>query len=179
MTDVTLRERFSTRPVHLAIWSVPGTLDEPTPIEEGDAAMPVRTSDAQWNGTLREGEGTMRFGGGAFEGQYNFGSRFEEGTGTNPEELIAAAHAGCFSMALSGDLGKAGYTPTSVRTSAKVHVEKQETGFAITRIELNSKADVPGIDPDEFQKVAEGTRTGCPVSRALASVPIELTATLV
>ncbi|MBA3690791.1 MAG: OsmC family protein [Actinobacteria bacterium] len=141
--------------------------------------MPVRTSEAEWKGTLREGAGTMRFGGGAFEGQYNFGSRFEEGEGTNPEELIAAAHAGCYSMALSGDLGKAGYTPTSVRTSARVHVEKGDSGFAITLIELVTEADVPGIDAEEFQTLAEGTKTGCPVSKALASVPIELTATLV
>ena len=140
--------------------------------------MPIRTSDAQWKGTLQEGEGTMRFGGGAFEGQYNFGSRFEEGTGTNPEELIAAAHAGCYSMALSGDLGKAGHTPTFVRTTAQVHITKGETGFGITRIELATEAEVPGIEPDEFQKIADGTRSGCPVSRALASVPIELTATL-
>jgi lipoyl-dependent peroxiredoxin len=140
--------------------------------------MPVRTSDADWNGTLREGAGTMRLGGGAFEGRYSFGSRFEEGEGTNPEELIAAAHAGCYSMALSGDLGKAGYTPTSVRTTARVHVEKGESGFGITLIELATEAEVPGIDADEFQTIAQGTKTGCPVSRALASVPIELTATL-
>lgn len=140
--------------------------------------MPVRTSDAEWNGTLREGTGTMRFGGGAFEGPYNFGSRFEEGEGTNPEELIAAAHAGCYSMALSGDLGKAGHTPTSVRTTANVHVKKGDAGFSITLIELATEAVVPGIDAEEFQKIAEGTKAGCPVSRALASVPIELTATL-
>lgn len=141
--------------------------------------MPVRTSDAEWKGTLKEGAGTMRLGGGAFEGQYNFGSRFEEGVGSNPEELIAAAHAGCYSMALAGDLGKAGHTPTSVHTTARVHVEKGESGFAITLIELASKADVPGIEPEEFQKIAEGTKSGCPVSKALASVPIELTATLI
>ena len=141
--------------------------------------MPVRTSDAEWTGTLREGAGTMRLGGGAFEGQYSFGSRFEEGSGTNPEELIAAAHAGCYSMALAGDLGKAGHTPTSVRTTARVHVEKGESGFGITLIELATQAAVPGIDADEFQKIAEGTKSACPVSRALASVPIELTATLV
>ena len=141
--------------------------------------MPVRTSDAEWTGTLREGAGTMRLGGGAFEGQYSFGSRFEEGSGTNPEELIAAAHAGCYSMALAGDLGKAGHTPTSVRTTARVHVEKGESGFSITLIELATQAAVPGIEADEFQKIAEGTKSGCPVSKALASVPIELTATLV
>jgi osmotically inducible protein OsmC len=155
-----------------------GIVEEPSADRE-EIAMPVRTSDAEWTGTLKEGAGTMRFGGGAFEGQYNFGSRFEEGEGTNPEELIAAAHAGCYSMALSGDLGKAGHTPTSVRTTARVHVDKQESGFAITRIELVTEADVPGIETEEFQKIAEGTRTGCPVSKALAAVPIELTATLV
>ena len=141
--------------------------------------MPVRRSDAEWRGSLQDGEGTMRMAGGAYEGQYNFGSRFEEGVGTNPEELIAAAHAGCFSMKLSGDLGKAGHTPTAVRTTAQMHIDKGDAGFSITRIELETEAEVPGIDPEEFQRIAEGSKTACPVSQALASVPIELTATLI
>jgi lipoyl-dependent peroxiredoxin len=148
-------------------------------LDHKEETMPVRRSDAEWKGTLQDGEGTMRFGSGAYEGRYTFGSRFEEGVGSNPEELIAAAHAGCYSMALSGDLGKAGHTPIVVRTTARVHIDKGDAGFAITRIELVTEAEVPGIEADEFQKIAEGTRTGCPVSRALASVPIELTATLI
>ena len=98
--------------------------------------MAVRKAYAKWTGSLPDGSGTMAFGSGAFEGQYSFGSRFEEGTGTNPEELIGAAHAGCFSMALSGELGRAGVTPESIETEARVHLDKSEQGFSITRIEL-------------------------------------------
>jgi osmotically inducible protein OsmC len=142
-------------------------------------AMPVRTSDATWNGSLTEGNGTMRFGSGAWEGQYSFSSRFESGTGTNPEELIAAAHAGCFSMALSAGLGKAGHEPTRVATTADVHITKTDGGFAISQIDLRTEASVPGISDDEFQRIAEETKTACPVSAALASVPtINLTAKL-
>jgi osmotically inducible protein OsmC len=121
----------------------------------------------------------MRLGGGAFEGQYSFSSRFEEGTGTNPEELIAAAHAGCFSMALSAGLEKAGYSPNSVETEAKVHLSPADGGgFAISRIDLNTTADVPGIEEDAFQQAAQGAKAGCPVSKALAAVDITLNATL-
>lgn len=140
--------------------------------------MPVRTAQAAWDGTLREGSGRMKFGGGAFDGAYSFSSRFEEGVGTNPEELIAAAHAGCFSMALSADLGRAGFTPRRVSTTARVHIERVGGGFKITRIDLDSEADVPGIDPAKFQEIAAGTKTGCPVSQALAAVEITLTARL-
>jgi lipoyl-dependent peroxiredoxin len=140
--------------------------------------MPARTANARWEGSLQDGKGTMRFGGGAFEGQYSFSSRFEEGPGTNPEELIAAAHAGCFSMALSGGLGRAGYTPGSVETTAKVHIEKGESGFRISRIELDTTADVPGMDDAAFQEAAEAAKAGCPVSQALAAVDIQLTARL-
>src|SRR6187431_1899723 len=118
--------------------------------------MPIRSSDAVWEGPLQGGKGTMRFGGGAFEGQYSASSRFEEGTGTNPEELIAAAHAGCYSMALSGRLGRAGFTPESVKTTAKVHLQKLEPGFTITKIELITRARVPGIDAAAFKEAAEG-----------------------
>lgn len=141
--------------------------------------MPVRTAEAVWEGNLREGRGTMEFGSGAFKGQYSFLSRFENGEGTNPEELIAAAHAGCFSMAFSADLADAGYTPEHVHTTAKVHVDKTSGGFSITRIELNTEGKVPGIDAETFHKIAEGSKAGCPVSRALAAVPIELVAKLV
>jgi lipoyl-dependent peroxiredoxin len=142
--------------------------------------MPTRTAEARWDGSLQEGKGTMRMASGAYEGPYSFESRFEEGEGTNPEELIAAAHAGCFSMALSAELGRAGHSAESVETTAKLHLEKVEGGFGITRIELDTRARVPGVSDDEFQQIAEGAKKGCPVSRALAAVEsIELQATLV
>ena len=141
--------------------------------------MPVRSADAQWEGPLQGGKGQMRFGSGAFEGAYSFSSRFEDGAGTNPEELIAAAHAGCFSMALSGGLGRAGFTPDSVHTTAKVHLDKGDAGFRISAIELETEADVPGIDDAAFQKEAVAAKVGCPVSQALAAVDITLNARLV
>jgi lipoyl-dependent peroxiredoxin len=142
--------------------------------------MPVRTADAEWKGNLREGSGTMKLGSGAYDGSYSFGSRFEESKGSNPEELIAAAHAGCFSMALSAGLARAGFTPTRVHTTAKVHIEPVEGGFGITRIELNTEAEIPGIDNAAFQEQAEAAKKGCPVSKALAAVPdISLNARLV
>src|SRR5436853_7562339 len=108
--------------------------------------MAIRTGSAVWEGTLKQGQGTMKLGSGAFEGQYSFSSRFEEGNGTNPEELIAAAHAGCFSMALSAALGRAGHTVNRVATTAKVHLDRGDSGFKISKIELNTEADIPGID---------------------------------
>jgi len=141
--------------------------------------MAVRTANAQWDGSLRDGAGKMRLGGGAYEGPYSFQSRFEEGQGTNPEELIAAAHAGCFSMALSGELGRAGHEPKRVSTTAKVHLGKTDEGFTITRIELETEAEVPGIDEDEFRRTAEAAKAGCPVSRALAGPEITVTARLI
>jgi osmotically inducible protein OsmC len=141
--------------------------------------MPARTANARWEGGLKDGKGNMRLGGGAFEGQYSFSSRFEEGAGTNPEELIAAAHAGCFSMALSAGLEKAGHNPNSVETEAKVHLSPADGGgFRISRIDLVTTADVPGITEDAFQQAAEGAKAGCPVSKALAAVEITLNATL-
>jgi len=137
-----------------------------------------RTAEARWNGGLLKGNGTMRLGSGAYEGKYSFGSRFEEEPGTNPEELIGAAHAGCFSMALSGALGKEGHDPQSVETKAVVHLEKQDAGFAITLIELTTHAVIPNISEEEFLEFAEGAKANCPVSRALAAVPIRLEATL-
>ena len=141
--------------------------------------MPVRKASAVWNGTLKEGNGTMKMQSGAYEGKYSFGSRFEEDPGTNPEELIAAAHAGCFSMALSGGLTKSGFTPERVETSAKAHLERVGEGFKITRIQLTCEASVPGIDDAAFQDLAAGAKAGCPVSRALAGVDISLDAQLV
>ena len=132
--------------------------------------MPKRKAEARWDGSLESGQGTMRMASGAYEGPYSFQSRFEEGDGTNPEELIAAAHAGCFSMAFSGELGRAGYEAESVETNATVHIEKAEDGFAITRIELDTRARVPGVDEDDFQRIAEAAKAGCPVSKALGGV---------
>jgi osmotically inducible protein OsmC len=130
--------------------------------------MPIRTSSARWSGNLTEGSGTIRTGKGGFEGNYSFKSRFEEGEGTNPEELIGAAHAGCFSMAFSKGLADAGHTPTSVETTAKVHLDKTDAGMTVTRIDLETVGDVPGIDEAEFQKIAEGAKANCPISRLLS-----------
>lgn len=141
--------------------------------------MVDRTAEAEWKGGLQDGSGHMKFGSGAFDGAYSFKSRFEQGTGTNPEELIAAAHAGCFSMALSAGLGRAGHPPRRVHTTAKATLEKVEGGFAITRIALVTEAEVPGIDEKTFQEQAEGAKKGCPVSKALAGVNISLSAKLV
>jgi osmotically inducible protein OsmC len=140
--------------------------------------MAVRTSEAIWEGNLKEGKGKMKVGAGAYEGPFSFASRFESGSGTNPEELIAAAHAGCFSMALSAGLGKNGFNPKRVKTVAKAHLEKVGEGFKITRIELNSEAEVPGIDKAKFNEIAEATKKGCPVSQALAGTEIVLNAKL-
>ncbi|MFB6130792.1 MAG: OsmC family protein [Salinigranum sp.] len=138
--------------------------------------MPVRTSDAEWEGDLTGGRGSMSVGSGAYEGEFTYVSRFEEGEEgkTNPEELIAAAHAGCFSMALSNELDGAGFTPERVHTSAHVHLEEG----TITRIVLETEAEVPDIDEDEFLEIAQGAKENCPVSRALAGPEIELDATL-
>ena len=141
--------------------------------------MPTRTAEARWDGTLQEGNGTMRMASGSYEGPYSFQSRFQEGDGTNPEELIAAAHAGCFSMALSAGLGQAGYEPESVETEATVRLDKAGDGFAITSILLRTRARVPDIDADEFQRQAQAAKDGCPVSKALGGVEsIELEAEL-
>jgi osmotically inducible protein OsmC len=141
--------------------------------------MPDRKAQASWNGTLKEGDGTMKFGSGAYEGAYTWSSRFEEAKGTNPEELIAAAHAGCFSMALSGDLVKAGFTPTRISTDATVHLTKEEAGWTISSIDLRTEAAVPGIDEAKLQEIAGGTSQKCPVSRALGSVTIRADVKLV
>jgi osmotically inducible protein OsmC len=141
--------------------------------------MPKRKGEARWDGSLQEGNGTMRLATGSYEGPYSFESRFEEGEGTNPEELIAGAHAGCFSMALSADLGRAGYAAESVETTATVHLDKVGDGFGITRIELDTRATVPGIEDGEFQRIAEQAKQNCPVSQALGAVEsIEVNAQL-
>ena len=140
--------------------------------------MPVRKAEAIWEGNLVKGKGTMKLGSGSFEGPYSFASRFESGTGTNPEELIGAAHAGCFSMAFSFFIEKAGFSPERIHTDAKVHIDKVGEGFKITVIELDTQAKVPGIDEKKFQELAEATKKGCPVSVALAGTEIRLKAKL-
>jgi len=140
--------------------------------------MPVRSASAVWKGDLKGGGGTMKLGSGAYEGKYSFGSRFEEDPGTNPEELIAAAHAGCFSMALAAALGRSGFSPASVSTSAKATLEITDDGPTITKIELTTEAEVPEIDDATFQEHAAGAKAGCPVSKALAGTEIVLHATL-
>ncbi|WP_117237605.1 OsmC family protein [Thermus sediminis] len=132
--------------------------------------MAVRKAEAVWEGGLRSGQGVMKLGSQAFQGPYSFPSRFEEGEGTNPEELIAAAHAGCFSMALSASLEREGFPPKRVSTEARVHLEMVEGKPTITRIELFTEAEVPGIAPEKFQEIAQAAKEGCPVSRALAGV---------
>lgn len=138
--------------------------------------MPTRIAKAAWKDTLSQGKGAVELGSGAFKGAYSYGSRFEEEKGTNPEELIGAAHAGCFSMALSLELENAGYKPVSIATQAKVHLNAEE--LAISQIDLITEAQVEGIEETEFQKIAEGAKNGCPVSKALAGVNIKLTARL-
>ncbi|MDZ7694653.1 MAG: OsmC family protein [Balneolaceae bacterium] len=140
--------------------------------------MPKRKANAVWNGDLKGGKGTLKFGSGAYEGSYSFASRFENGTGTNPEELIGAAHAGCFSMALSGALADQGYSPESVETNAEVNLSVLDSGPAITDITLNTTASIPDIEEDDFIKIAEDAKNNCPVSKALAGTTIKLNAKL-
>ncbi|WP_038058416.1 OsmC family protein [Thermus amyloliquefaciens] len=132
--------------------------------------MPVRKANAIWEGGLRNGQGWMKLQSQAFEGPYSYPSRFEEGPGTNPEELIAAAHAGCFSMALAASLERAGFPPKRIATEARVHLEMVEGKATLTRIDLIAEAEVPGITPEKFKEIAQAAKEGCPVSRALAGV---------
>ena len=140
--------------------------------------MAVRNADAIWEGSLKEGSGKMKFGSGAFDGAFTWSSRFENGKGTNPEELLGAAHAGCFSMSLSSNLGKAGFTPEHIHTQAQVTLESVEGKTRITRIQLETEAKVTGISDDQFQQIADVAKKGCPVSVALSNVPITLVAHL-
>jgi osmotically inducible protein OsmC len=138
--------------------------------------MPVRISSAEWKGTLKEGAGTMKLASGAYEGPFTFASRFESGRGTNPEELIGAAHAGCFSMYLSALLTNAGFKPTRIHTTAAVHLGE---GPTISLIELNTEAQVPNLTEAAFKEQAEAAKKNCPVSKALAGPEIRLNAKLV
>ena len=141
--------------------------------------MIVRTADARWEGDLKAGKGNLKLESGAFDGPYTFKARFEQGGGTNPEELLAAAHAGCFTMALSAELTKAGHPPTALHTTARVRLDQVAGGFQIGRIELVLDGEVPGVDDATFQALAAGAKANCPLSKALAAVPdIALTATL-
>ena len=141
--------------------------------------MPTRRAEAEWKGNLAVGSGNLKVGSGAFEGPYSFKSRFEEGqSATNPEELLGAAHAGCFTMALTAQLSLVGITPTRIRTEALVTLAKVGEGFSITTIELNTEADIPGIDDATFQKYALDAKQNCPVSKALSGTEIHLNAKL-
>ena len=140
--------------------------------------MITRKSEAEWSGGLKDGVGRIKFGSGSFEGPYNFSSRFEGGAATNPEELLAASHAGCFSMAFSLFLGMANFTATRIHTTASVKLEQVGGGFDITHIHLVMDAEIPGITEGQFQELAKQAKENCPISKALASVPIDLTATL-
>jgi osmotically inducible protein OsmC len=142
--------------------------------------MPTRDGTAEWKGDLRNGAGTVTVASGLFDGKYSYSTRFEDGPGTNPEELIGAAHAGCYSMALSNMLAEAGHTAESVRTVAKVHLRMVEGNPTISRIDLVTEGRVPGIDQEQFTDYANQAKVGCPVSRALGGVEeITLDATLV
>ncbi len=140
--------------------------------------MPTRSASAIWEGTLKEGRGSIKLGSGAFEGSYSFASRFEQGAGTNPEELIGGAHAGCFSMALASGLTQLGYAPKRIETSAQVAIERVGEGFKITRINLKTEAEVPGIEEKLFLEQAQKAKLNCPVSQALKGVEISLQAKL-
>jgi len=141
--------------------------------------MAVRKAEAVWNGGLQDGNGHLKTGSGAVDMDYSFSSRFEEGAGTNPEELLGAAHAGCFAMALAAGLGKAGFSPKRVSAQSAVHLTKTDAGLSISRIDLTCEAEVPGIDAATFAEHAEATKKGCIVSRALAAVEMRLDAKLV
>ena len=141
--------------------------------------MPTRNASAKWEGGLKGGKGTFNGESGAIGGQYNFGSRFENGTGSNPEELLAAAEAACFSMALSGALEKNGTPPTSVETKAACTIDKTDGGFEITTMKLDVTASVPNIDDAKFQEIAKGSLTGCPVSKTFkGNIDIQMSARL-
>jgi osmotically inducible protein OsmC len=140
--------------------------------------MPTRTAQAKWEGSIEQGGGTMALGSGAFEGPYSFSSRMENGAGTNPDELIGAAHAGCFSMALAGILGAGGHPPESIETDAKVHFEREGEAWSITRIDLSTRGRVPGLDQSGFEQATQAAKENCPVSRALTGTEITLEAML-
>ena len=138
--------------------------------------MPVREASATWHGSIEEGHGHMQFG--DYEGSYSVPSRFAEGEGTNPEELLGAAHAGCFSMALSSGMSAAGHPPNSVETAAQVHIDKLETGWTVTRVHLITTVNAEGLEAEAFQEFAEKAKLTCPISKALTGVEITMEASL-
>jgi osmotically inducible protein OsmC len=140
--------------------------------------MAIRKARAVWDGNLKQGRGTISLGGDEVQLPFGFASRFEEGAGSNPEELIGGAHAGCFSMALAHELSEAGHPPTQIETTAHVQLEKSDDGFVIPKIELKTKAEVPGVDDETFQRIAQGAKENCPVSKALSATEITLSAKL-
>ena len=140
--------------------------------------MAIRNAEAVWEGSLKDGNGKMKFGSGAFEGSFTWSSRFENGKGTNPEELLGAAHAGCYSMSVSSNLGRAGFTPDYIHTKAQVTIEPVEGRNKITHIALEMEAKVPTISQEKFMEIAEYAKVHCPVSAALTGVPITLSAKL-
>ena len=139
----------------------------------------IRTAEAAWEDAFRDGKGKMKLGSGAFEGGFSYHTRMEEGPGTNPEELLAASHAGCFSMSLARRLSEGGHPPKRIHTEGRVHFDRAEEGYVINRIDLRTEAEVPGIDEEAFHEQAEAAKQNCPVSKALAGVEIGLRAELV
>ena len=140
--------------------------------------MAERSAKAEWKGSLKEGSGNIALGSGLFEGAFSFDTRMGDKPGTNPEELLGASMAGCYAMALNATLEKEGTPAANVWAEAKVFLGKDDSGFVIKRIDLETKADVPGLDNDAFQRIAENVKQTCPISKALAAVPINLTASL-
>jgi len=140
--------------------------------------MAIRRARAVWEGNVERGQGIVFLGGDKVQMPYNFAARFDDGAGSNPEELIGGAHAGCFSMALAKGLGDAGHTPLKIETTARVHLDRSADGFAISRIELETEAEVPGIDDETFQHLAHGAKESCPVSKVLSAAGITLSAKL-
>jgi lipoyl-dependent peroxiredoxin len=149
-----------------------------TVVTAKESNMTVRKAEAEWSGSLREGRGELALESGAFRGPYSFKSRFEDGKETNPEELLGAAHAGCFTMALTAMLARQQLAPTRIHTTARVHLEQSGGGFTIPRIELRTRATIPGIDATQFAALAADAKQNCPVSKALAGVEITLDAKL-
>jgi osmotically inducible protein OsmC len=141
--------------------------------------MPTRTAEAEWQGTLKEGAGTVALGSGAFKGPFSFVSRFEDGSDANPEELLGAAHAGCFTMALNNRLFQNGFAPKRVHTVAHVLLEKSESGMSVSNIHLVTEAEIPGISEEDFRAHATAAKDTCIISRALSAVPMTLEAKLV
>jgi osmotically inducible protein OsmC len=136
--------------------------------------MAIRSAEAVWEGNLKDGKGNIKTQSGAYNGGYSFSSRFEDGAGTNPEELVAAAHAGCFSMAFAHGLSEAGHPPTRVHTTAKVHLQKDAGGFSIPKIDLVTEVEVPGIDDAKLKEEGDKAKKNCPLSKLLAAAEITL-----